>query len=523
VTMADDSIAVSLRNVSKMYRLFDSPKARMLEALHPFRKKYHREFWALRDITLDIPRGITLGIVGRNGSGKSTLLQLVCSVLSPTTGTVEVRGRVAALLELGAGFNPEFTGRDNAIFSGILAGFSRQEIEERLPEIEAFADIGQFFYQPVRTYSSGMSVRLAFAAASCIDPDILVVDEALSVGDAKFQQKCYAKLRGFQESGKTVLFVTHSIDAVVRHCHQAMLLDRGEMVDIGEPKPITNYYTEILFAEEPSRDHMQCPVVIKKGYRGFNLIRYGLKHYAVSETVEGVDPAAPSVSEMLMLEDSGKVLVADAYRKLIAMVDGATPESLDGSTSGGPSSEEAGPNTLSFFLDDTPTGDHCQLRKSYNKNEHRVCDGRAEIVDYLVFCQGETDPISVVSGEWVDIYAKVSFNVRVEKPVFSFGVRSVDGLVLFATNSDHAKLSIVPVGKGEVVVFKFGIKLHLQAGDYFLGMDCSEIAYGSRVPIDYRSGLIHLRIIQQEVFGGIVKFETDLREVKRRSLSGVSS
>ena len=195
-----DSIAIRIENLSKKYRLFASPRARLKEALHPFGKKYHREFWALKDVSFEVPKGQTLGILGRNGSGKSTLLQIIASVLQPTEGRVEVNGRVSAMLELGAGFNPEFTGRANVMFIGTLMGFSEADMRERLPAIEAFADIGEFIDQPVKTYSTGMFARLAFAAAINVDPDILVVDEILAVGDARFQQKCFRKFQEFQET-----------------------------------------------------------------------------------------------------------------------------------------------------------------------------------------------------------------------------------------------------------------------------------------------------------------------------------
>ena len=224
--------------MSKKFRLFASPKERFLEALHPFRKQYHREFWALRDVSFQVQRGEIVGILGRNGSGKSTLLQVICSVMQATSGEVRVNGRIAALLELGAGFNPEFTGRDNVILSGAIMGFSRKEMLRRLPEIEAFADIGEFFNQPVKTYSSGMFVRVAFAAAIHVDPDILVVDEALAVGDAKFQRKCLLQIEKIRASGAAILFVSHSLETITSLCSRAIILENGALVSDGEPKAV---------------------------------------------------------------------------------------------------------------------------------------------------------------------------------------------------------------------------------------------------------------------------------------------
>lgn len=241
-----EEVAISVQGVTKKYRLFRSPKERLKEALHLFRKRYHQEFWALKGVTFDVHKGHTVGILGRNGSGKSTLLQIITSVLQPTSGVVTVRGRVSALLELGAGFNPEFTGRDNVILNGAIMGIRHHEMVKRISAIEEFADIGEFFDQPVRTYSSGMFVRLAFSAAINIDPDILIVDEALAVGDAEFQQRCFAKFKEFQEKGVTIVFVTHDMEAVARHCQDAILLEEGRLVSTGQPKDVVAKYIDLL-------------------------------------------------------------------------------------------------------------------------------------------------------------------------------------------------------------------------------------------------------------------------------------
>lgn len=240
---------IIVRNVSKKFRLFASPKERLLEALHPFRKRYHHEFWALRDVSFEVKRGESIGILGRNGSGKSTLLQIICAVMQATNGEVQVDGRVSALLELGAGFNPEFTGRDNIILNGAIMGFSRKEMLRRLPEIEAFADIGEFFDQPVKTYSSGMFVRVAFSAAIHVDPDILVVDEALAVGDAKFQRKCLLQIEKIRASGAAILFVSHSLETITSLCSRAIILENGVLVADGDPKAIAEKYLTLLFSE----------------------------------------------------------------------------------------------------------------------------------------------------------------------------------------------------------------------------------------------------------------------------------
>ena len=253
--MSSDDIAISVRNLGKTYRLFGHPGDRIKQFLSLGIKKYHNEFTALHDVSFDIKKGETVGIIGRNGSGKSTLLQLICGILKPTTGTVKVNGRISALLELGAGFNPEFTGRENVYFQGAVMGVPKDEMDTRFDEIAAFADIGEFIDQPVRVYSSGMFVRLAFSVAVHAKPDILLVDEALAVGDQAFQRKCVdhmEKLR--REQGVTILFVSHSIRQIERFCSMALLFDRGGLVFIGEANAGCNRYYQMIENAEGKKE-----------------------------------------------------------------------------------------------------------------------------------------------------------------------------------------------------------------------------------------------------------------------------
>ncbi|AZZ46896.1 ABC transporter ATP-binding protein [Pseudomonadaceae bacterium SI-3] len=241
-------LAISVHDLSKCFHIYDKPRDRLFQMLARDRKQYFREFWALNAVSFDIRKGETVGIVGRNGSGKSTLLQLVCGTLNPTHGTITTNGRIAALLELGSGFNPEFSGRENVYMNAAVLGLSREETDARFSEIEAFAEIGEFIDQAVKTYSSGMMVRLAFAVAINVEPQILIVDEALSVGDELFQRKCFARIEAIKESGATILFVSHSGSAVVELCDRAMLLDSGEKLIEGAPKSIIGKYQKLLYA-----------------------------------------------------------------------------------------------------------------------------------------------------------------------------------------------------------------------------------------------------------------------------------
>jgi ABC-type polysaccharide/polyol phosphate transport system ATPase subunit len=256
VSSADD-IVIRAQKVSKCYQLYDNPQDRLKQAIYrryhsllgrPL-KDYARSFWALTDVSFDLKKGETIGIIGRNGSGKSTLLQIVCGTLASTSGFIETRGRVAALLELGAGFNPDFTGRENVYMNATILGLTKQEIDARFDEIAAFADIGDFVEQPVKTYSSGMVARLAFSVAVQVDPDVLIVDEALSIGDMAFQEKSFTRMKQIRERGTSILFVSHSISAVRNFCDRAMWLDRGRIRSIGERLSVTDEYQKEMEAE----------------------------------------------------------------------------------------------------------------------------------------------------------------------------------------------------------------------------------------------------------------------------------
>jgi lipopolysaccharide transport system ATP-binding protein len=250
-----EEVAISVRGLGKMYRIYDKPQDRLKQMLWRGRRLYGREFWALRDVSFDIKRGETVGIIGRNGSGKSTLLQIIAGTLAPTEGTVQVNGRVAALLELGSGFNPDFTGRENVFLNGAILGISHDEMKQRFDEIEAFADIGEFIDQPVKIYSSGMIVRLAFAVQACIVPEILIVDEALSVGDMYFQTKCMAKIAELRKQGTSILFVSHSLGTVKAICSWAALLEHGRILISGHPDPVGDKYVSLVMQER----HREAP------------------------------------------------------------------------------------------------------------------------------------------------------------------------------------------------------------------------------------------------------------------------
>lgn len=438
-------IAVSIRELTKKYRLFSTPMERLKESLHPLRKRYHKEFWALKGISFDIPKGEVVGIMGRNGSGKSTLLQIIASVLSPTSGDITVNGRVSALLELGAGFNPEFTGRQNVLLNGAIMGVSREEMLERMPAVIDFADIGEFFDQPMKIYSSGMFVRVAFAAATSIDPDILIVDEALAVGDAKFQYRCFQKFKEFKERGTTIILVTHAPELVIRHCNRAILLNQGRLIADGPPEAVVRQYIDLL--EE--RELLPPPQQV--------------------EASSASDMDTTSLQPFLLADR-----VAEA---------------------------------VNAFLVDSPRADQCSKRATYNLAEHAQKDPRAEIVDYLVTCGDIVDPTQITSGEEIDLYIRIRFHADIEHPCFGIGVNSKDGVQIYALNSAWTMSEPIPARAGEFRVVRFRLVLVLNSGDAFLDVGVDELKYATHYTnVCRRMGLIHLVIHCNKIFHGLADF-----------------
>ncbi len=240
-------IAISVKNLTKVYHLYDNPKDRLKEALNPFKKSYHHDFYALNDVSFEIKKGETVGIIGKNGAGKSTLLKMITGVLTPTGGSVEVNGKIASLLELGAGFNLEMTGMENVYLNGTIMGFSKEEMDQKVDAILEFADIGAFIDQPVKMYSSGMFARLAFSVAINVEPDVLIVDEALSVGDMAFQYKCFMKMKEIKEQGTTIVLVTHSMSQILDNCDRAILINQGLLIeDTYDIKHVVAEYEKVI-------------------------------------------------------------------------------------------------------------------------------------------------------------------------------------------------------------------------------------------------------------------------------------
>lgn len=406
------------------------------------------EFWAVNDISFEVKKGETLGIIGANGSGKSTLLKLLNGIFMPDKGRIEIKGRVGALIEVGAGFHPMLTGRENIYVNGAILGMSKKEIDRKFDDIVAFADIGDFIDSPVKHYSSGMYVRLGFAVAVHSDPDILLIDEVLAVGDASFQNKCFKKLSEFKREGKTIILVTHDMEAIVKHCDEAILLKQGTILKSGNPKDVVNWYYDIVFTKTSS-----VPVDTK----------------ALEENAESI-PDKSCQSE------------------------------------------------LEQFLKEVPVEDKCIYRGSYNEHEHRHGDKRAEIIDYLIVSDNKYDPAAIKSGDKIDIYLKVRYYQGISSSGFGFTIKTIDGIVIYASNNIFEGLYVRPVIDPHVIVFKTSLKLDFAEGDYFISQGIVEIIGEEHIPIDIRHDFIHIHVNQDLRFTGLVRQETVMEEVSRRKI-----
>lgn len=295
-------IAIKVDDVSKIYKLYDRPLDRLKESLGLTRKKKHKEHYALQKVSFEIKRGETVGIIGTNGSGKSTILKIITGVLNQTEGKVTINGRISALLELGAGFNMEYTGLENVYLNGTMIGFSREEIDAKLQSILEFADIGDFIHQPVKTYSSGMFVRLAFAVAINIEPEILIVDEALSVGDVFFQAKCYRKFEEFKEQGKTVLFVSHDLGSISKYCDRVVLLNKGVKLDEGNPKDMVDLYKKVMVkqsAEMTKQPQQTQSMEVEQGK--------WKEHFQINPNLDEYGSKLAEIVDFAIVDDDGNI------------------------------------------------------------------------------------------------------------------------------------------------------------------------------------------------------------------------
>ncbi|MGN9281457.1 ABC transporter ATP-binding protein [Holdemanella porci] len=297
---------IEIKNITKIYNLYNKPSDRLKEALFS-RKSRHTEFAALNDVSFDVCKGEILGIIGKNGSGKSTILKIITNVLTPTSGECIVKGKIAALLELGAGFNMEYTGIENIYLNGQMIGFSKEEMDKKLQDIIDFADIGEHIYQPVKTYSSGMFARLAFSVAISVDPDILIVDEALSVGDVFFQNKCYRRFEEFRDKGKTILFVTHDMGSVIRYCNRCVLLNAGKKVGEGKPQEMVDLYKRIMVGQWNENEENNSTIANSIDSTNVNVNRLWKEQISTNPDMEVYGDGRAEIIDFGIFSDSGNI------------------------------------------------------------------------------------------------------------------------------------------------------------------------------------------------------------------------
>lgn len=297
---------IEIKNITKIYNLYNKPSDRLKEALFS-RKSRHTEFAALNDVSFDVCKGEILGIIGKNGSGKSTILKIITNVLTPTSGECIVKGKIAALLELGAGFNMEYTGIENIYLNGQMIGFSKEEMDKKLQDIIDFADIGEHIFQPVKTYSSGMFARLAFSVAISVDPDILIVDEALSVGDVFFQNKCYRRFEEFRDKGKTILFVTHDMGSVIRYCNRCVLLNAGKKVGEGKPQEMVDLYKRIMVGQWNESEEINSTIENSIDSTNINVNRLWKEQISTNPDMEVYGDGRAEIIDFGIFSDSGNI------------------------------------------------------------------------------------------------------------------------------------------------------------------------------------------------------------------------
>ena len=406
---------ISVDQVSKVYRLYDKPIDRLLESISLRKKSYHKDFYALRDISFSVGRGEAVGIIGTNGSGKSTMLKIITGVLSATTGKVESRGSICALLELGAGFNQDYTGIENIYMNGTMMGFSKAEMDEKLPAILEFADIGDFVYQPVKSYSSGMFVRLAFALYISIDPEVLIVDEALSVGDVFFQAKCYHRMDELKRKGTTILMVTHDLGSVMKYCDRVVLFHKGEKVGEGLPGQMVDKYKKILAGKDPHAEQF----MEEQNFLG-NVDGEATGTVNASGTT-GQDASTGNAGTTGAEDKAGKTGAGTAgtteknVGKGIAATAG-TANTVDTADIAEPASPEAGQ------FSQKPTGfmkDHLTL----NPSSQQYGNGKAEILDFGVLDKDGRPSNVLLKGEEFSIKERIVFHDDIAAPIFTFTIK----------------------------------------------------------------------------------------------------
>lgn len=449
---------IEVKDVTKIYRLYDKPIDRLKESLSIRRKGYHKDFFALSNISFEVEKGQTLGIIGTNGSGKSTILKIITGVLTPTTGQVNVEGKISALLELGAGFNMDYTGIENIYMNGTMMGFSKKEMDTKLKDILDFADIGDFVYQPVKTYSSGMFVRLAFALAINVEPEILIVDEALSVGDVFFQSKCYRRMDEIRKMGTTIVMVTHDMGSIIKYCDKVILLNKGEFVAQGAAGKMVNLYKKILANQ---LELLQSELSDLNGMNGMN-----------------------NTNNMNSMNE------------------------LTGEEGGGTHKPEQTRGSAGKLMKDMLT---------INPNRTEYGDGRAELFDMGLLDERGNITNLLLKGEEFTIKERIRFNTDLQSPIFTYTIKDKKGTELTGTNTMFEGTEIKPVKKGDIYDIAFKQRMTLQGGEYLLSMSCTGFENGEHVVYHRLYDVVNITVISNKNTVGLYDMEPEVEAVLRKN------
>lgn len=470
---------ISVDQVSKVYRLYDKPIDRLLESISLRKKSYHKDFYALRDISFSVGRGEAVGIIGTNGSGKSTMLKIITGVLSATTGKVESRGSICALLELGAGFNQDYTGIENIYMNGTMMGFSKAEMDEKLPAILEFADIGDFVYQPVKSYSSGMFVRLAFALYISIDPEVLIVDEALSVGDVFFQAKCYHRMDELKRKGTTILMVTHDLGSVMKYCDRVVLFHKGEKVGEGLPGQMVDKYKKILAGKDPHAEQF----MEEQNFLG-NVDGEAIGTISVAGTNE--QDASTGNAGTTGAEDKAGTA--------------GTANTADTAESASPEAVQSSQKPLGFMKD------HLTL----NPSSQQYGNGKAEILDFGVLDKDGRPSNVLLKGEEFSIKERIVFHDDIAAPIFTFTIKDKRGMDLSGTNTLFEGKEIPAVKKGDEYYCTFTQRMNLQGGEYLLSISCTGFEEGEHTVYDRKYDITSITVLSNKNTVGIYDMESEV-------------
>ena len=425
------TIAIKADNISKMYKLYDRPIDRLKEALKLTKEVKFRPHYALNNVSFQVEKGETVGIIGVNGAGKSTVLKIITGVLNQTSGNLEINGRISALLELGAGFNLEYTGIENVYLNGTMIGFSREEIDRKMDSILEFADIGDFVHQPVKTYSSGMFVRLAFAVAINIEPEILIVDEALSVGDVFFQAKCYKKFEEFKKEGRTILFVSHDLSSISKYCDRVVLLNKGEKVGEGTPKEMINLYKKILVNQLDEKD------IEKLDENKENPLEDEKKSARLEES---------DLMDTKEIEDKKNLELEEAISKAKMEIT----------------------NKNIFKQNSSEKG-----KLNLNPNCSDYGTKEVEIIDFAIYDSEGNLTSSLLKEEKFAVAIKLKVHEPIYNPIVAFTITNLKGEDISGTNTFYEGKEVDFSRKGEEVVVSFIQRMDIQGGEYLLSLGCT--------------------------------------------------